>query len=73
MVRAKFLVQSKTENADHGFEIEMWPVVGGSPENEAFYKYTPGGKIGLVTVNPDAAAQFTPGKKYYVSFEEAPE
>jgi hypothetical protein len=47
------------------------PVTSGSPENESFYKYTPGGKISLSTINADAAKQFVPGQYYYVDFTAA--
>lgn len=74
MVRAKFIVQSKTENngtPDNGFMIELIPVVSGSEENKTFYQYTPCGKITLGVINPAAAQQFEVGKEYYIDFTKA--
>lgn len=50
----------------------MYPVTSGSPENESFFKWTPGGKLELSTVNPEAAKQFVPGKQYYIDITEVP-
>ena len=33
----------------------------------------PGGQIQLGTINPDAAAQFVPGRQFYVDFTPADE
>lgn len=66
-VRAKFKCTSISANSD-GSSIVLHPVVGGSPENDSFFKYTPGGLINISTVNPEAAAQFVPGQSYYVDF-----
>lgn len=70
-VRAKFKVQS-VEPHNEGFAIELWPVTGGSPENDSFFKYTPGGNVKLSTINADAAKQFEVGKEFYVDFTPAP-
>jgi hypothetical protein len=70
-VRAKFKVQSVTESEGGLKSVNLSPVVGGSPENEKFFKWTPGGQIQLGTINPDAAAQFTPGRQFYVDFTAA--
>lgn len=70
MVRAKFTVQSKTETVV-GFSISMLPVTSGSEENEAFFKYTPSGKLELATINPAAASQLEVGKSYYLDFSPA--
>lgn len=69
-VRAKFSVQSVLHSVS-GATVTLTPVVSGSKENESFYKYTPGGKIELSTVNPEAAAQFSPGKEFYIDFSPA--
>jgi hypothetical protein len=71
MVRAKFTVVSKTENADGGFYVKLQPVVSGSDENKEFYKWTPGGELNLSTINKAAADAFKPGKSYYLDFTEA--
>ena len=73
MVRAKFIVNSNKDNGYtdenyKGSEIHLSAVYSGSPENEAFFKMTPGGNISLVTVNPKAAEQFIQGKEFYVDF-----
>lgn len=73
MVRAKFIVNTNKDNgsADEkykGSEINLSAVYSGSPENEEFFKMTPGGNITLVTVNPKAAEQFVVGKEVYVDF-----
>lgn len=70
-VRAKFRVEEKTENSS-GNTIRLVPVIGGSPENERFYKYTPAGAISLSTINNEAARAFEVGKEYYVDFSPAP-
>lgn len=76
MVRAKFQVTSVEPNGsmnpeDQGSTITLFPVVGGSPENDQFYKWTPGGQIILSTINAVAAAEFVPGKQFYVDFTPA--
>jgi hypothetical protein len=71
-VRAKFTVFSIAPNGD-GVEIDLIPVVTGSPENEQFYSFTPWGSIKLGTVNASAAEQFEVGKEYYVDFTKAGE
>jgi hypothetical protein len=42
------------------------PVSSGSPENEKFYKYTPGGQLRLEVVSLEIANTFKPGKEYYL-------
>lgn len=74
MVRAKFLVTEKKENhatPESVFTITMNPVTSGSPENDQFYKYTPGGQLVLSVLNADAAAALEVGKQYYVDFTPA--
>ncbi len=72
-VRAKFKVQSVTESEGGLKTANLTPVTSGSPENEKFFKWTPGGQIQLGTINPHAAAQFVPGKQFYVDFTPANE
>ena len=81
MVRAKFFVTSiapfNPANESDGYTIELEPVHDGSPDNRDFYKWTPGGKITLSTVNVAAAKEFGAGsdfygKEFYVDFSEAP-
>lgn len=69
-VRAKFVCRSVlTDTA--GATITLAPVSDGSEENKRFFKYTPCGEIKMGTINPEAAAQFVPGKSYYVDFTVA--
>lgn len=70
-VRAKFKVDSVQQKLSGGVDIILYPVVGDTEENEAFYKYTPAGNIMLFTINEVAAAQFKPGAEFYVDFTEA--
>lgn len=53
-VRAKFVVHEKNQSSV-GYSIKLWPVSGGSPENDRFYEASPGGMIELATVNAAAA------------------
>lgn len=62
-VRAKFNVTGITSNGaanedDKGSSVSLSPVVGGSAENDSFYKWTPGGNILLSTINPEATKFF---------------
>lgn len=70
-VRAKFKVLSITESEGGLKTARLSPVTSGSPENEAFYKWTPGGGIELSTLNPAAAEHFVPGRQFYVDFTPA--
>lgn len=69
-VRAKFKVSSITDTGDFK-TISLQPVVSGSEENKAFFKWTPGGNINLNCCNPAVVEQMTPGKEFYVDFTEA--
>lgn len=70
-VRAKFRCESVTKTANSAASVTLSPVTNGSPENDSFYKWTPGGCIALQTINESAADQFVPGKDYYVDFTPA--
>lgn len=70
MVRAKFVCDG-IEPSGPGVRVSLRPVIGGSAENESFYKYTPGGSILLGTINAVAAAHFVKGREYYVDFTPA--
>jgi hypothetical protein len=79
-VRAKFKVISKTEAGTtltggefvhEGGTVRLEPVYAGSPENEQFYRWTPGGAILLSTVNVAAFNAFHEGAEYYVDFTPA--
>lgn len=66
MVRCKF----KCESVKDG-EVRMRPVICGSPENDDFFKYTPGGELRISTINPSAIAQFRDGQEYYLDISPA--
>lgn len=71
MVVAKFVVNSNDPNATlnpEGATVTLFPVVGGSEENDSFYKWTPGGNIMLSTINLSAAEQFVVGEEKFVVF-----
>lgn len=68
MVRAKFYVASVLSDDNNLATVRLHPVTSGSKENDEFYKWTPGGEIVLSTINESAAAQFVPGKQFYVDF-----
>jgi hypothetical protein len=73
MVKAKFKVHEvRPEHGGDGGAVTLFPVVDGSPENKDFYKWTPGGKIELSTINANAFKEFQPGDEFYVLFEKAP-
>lgn len=67
-VVAKFRVTTVDGDGDVK-TIRLQPVVGGSPENDAFFKYTPGGEITLLCVNESATKQFVVGAEMYVHFD----
>jgi hypothetical protein len=73
VVRAKFKVHSKLQKGPDDFEVTLFPVTGGSPENDAFYKFTPGGKVEISTVTERVADAFKVGKEYYADFTPAAE
>lgn len=70
-VRAKFKCTQITETEGGLKTVKLMPVSSGSEENKQFFKYSPAGSIDLSTVNPEAAAQFTPGREYFVDFTPA--
>lgn len=67
-VVAKFVVEEKAENRNGSTRVILNPVIGGSEENEKFWKYTPAGKIEMYIDNQAASEQFEVGKEYYVEF-----
>ena len=67
--RAKFTVTERLET-QYNHKFTMTPVVSGSPENEAFFKTTPGGKI-EISVAKQLGDLFQVNKSYYVDFTEA--
>lgn len=69
-MRCKVKLETITRNAS-GYEVTYVPVTTGSPENQAFFKYTPYGSIKLGIVNDKVVAGLEPGKEYYIEFTEA--
>jgi hypothetical protein len=67
MIRAKFKCEEVNQKA-YTTEFVLVPVVGGSPENDAFFRTTPAGRISVVIKNDETAAKFEIGKFYYVDF-----
>lgn len=66
-VRAMFTLDEKIQTRD-GFRLKFSAVVGDSELAERYFKWTPYGTLEMGTVNADAAAQFEPGKSYYLDF-----
>lgn len=69
-VRAKMVCSSVGKTGDT-FSVQLSPVVGGSEENEQFYKYTPGGTVFLEVLSEETASHFEQGQEYYVDFSKA--
>ena len=74
-VRAKFRVNNVQPFTDqsgkpNGYRVDLAPVYDSNPESEnaKFYSATPRGQITRGTMNPVAAAQFTPGAEFDVDF-----
>jgi hypothetical protein len=67
--RCKFKCDSVTHFAQGQFNVHMTPVIGGSKENEDFWKYTPAGSIEFHCLNEKV--KFTPGKEYFLDIIEA--
>lgn len=68
---AKFKCTEVAKTEGGGIRIQMTPVVGGSPENDKFFKFTPYGKLEIGTINPNLEGRFEPGKLYFVDITEA--
>lgn len=65
-VRAKMKCEELELQEGGGGSVKLRPVVGGSPENDSFYRYTPGGSLHLSTINQAAIEQFELGKEFFV-------
>lgn len=70
MIRAKFKCVS-IEHIEQGYVVKLHSVVGGSKENEIFFKYTPSAEVRLSLLNKSIANNFEVGKEYYSDFSEA--
>ena len=69
-VRCKMKCSQTGHKDDGTHSVEMYPVTGGSEENEQFFKWTPGGKLELCVLNRQ---YFEAGKEYYIDIEESPQ
>lgn len=47
---------------------EFTAVTGGSPENDAYHKYTPAGNVSITVDNPAVEEQLELGKEYKLTF-----
>lgn len=55
-------------------KVKLGAIYGKGGENEAFTKATPAGECWMsIDANAPAAQFFQPGKRYYVTFTEAPD
>lgn len=74
-VRAKFRVNQVRDvlSGDDvvAKDIQMWPITGGSAENDAFFEATPSGEVTMRVKNPVAAEFFKQGQELYVDFTPA--
>jgi hypothetical protein len=73
-VRCKFMVVDKKVTLSDKmlmFSVILSPVTSGSPENDAFYQYKPGGSLVLATINAAAAEQLQVGREYYIDITPA--
>jgi len=70
-MRCKVACSSKVNLGGGGFTLGFYAVYAGSEENDKYFKATPSAQFYVQTVNEVAAAQFEPGKQYYVDFTPA--
>jgi len=69
--RLKVVFNFKQPSERNGTILQFTPVTMGSSENEAFFKFTPGGQISFYCANPVVADEFEMGKQYYVDITPA--
>jgi hypothetical protein len=72
-VRIKVICRSKqhdTGSPDQG-TVALDAVTHGSSENEQYFSLTPAANVSLGILNPEAFAQFEPGKEYFIDFTPA--
>ena len=75
-MRAKYQVTSVStirypgDNPDDNLAetIALSAVIGGTPEDNTFHKYTPYGKMEITITNPALQNTIHPGQKYYIDF-----
>lgn len=78
-VKAKFRCR-EVKNHENGAEgmvatVRLTPIgpdePGRTEENAIFGKYTPSGELSMTIFNKAAAAQFVPGKNYFLTIEDS--
>lgn len=69
-VRAKFIVTEKAFYSGSG-KLVLFSVTSGSPENDEFFKWTPGGQIELHVVSHETLNLFGIDDEFYVDFTPA--
>lgn len=70
-VRAKFRCVSISPDKDSNAHVVLAAVTNGSPENDAFFKYTPSGNMNLAIVAADTASMFVVNGEYMVDITPA--
>lgn len=68
MIRAKFICESNEKSNEEEHNIIFRTVVGGSEENDLFFKATPAGEITISVVKKEVAERFIVGRNYFVDF-----
>lgn len=82
MIRAKFVLTSKTEQLGYQYNngvqspevqvtLDFQVVTSGSDENKAFFASTPSGEMHVRLAKKEVADQFELMKEYYVDFTPA--
>ena len=71
LVRSKMKCRSVTYSAGGYCEVELLPVMTGSPENDRYFKATPGGTLKLCGVKSEIGDLFKPDREYYIDVEDA--
>lgn len=74
-VRAKMVCNNTFQNPNGAvYKVQLGCVYSTTGENASFTKYTPFGACEMgIDADAPAAKFFEPGKKYYVTFTEAPD
>lgn len=70
VIKAKMQVATVTTD-EYSETPKLHGVYTGTPEDNTYAKATPSASCEMRIDNPDAQGFFKPGKKYYVTFEEA--
>jgi thiamine monophosphate synthase len=73
-IRAKVVIGSAIKN-EYGEQINAYGVHSGSTnaEDNTFSAATPSLHLSMSVTNPEAIGKLEQGKKYYLTFTEAPE